>query len=107
MDHHGKQINHKKWRKAQLAEPTLRFIISYIESETRLPDRRSIDPQIDRRYLKDWIKFSISLGVLHRKTKLNGQVFLQLVLPPDYRDIVFQALHDGLCHQGRDRKRLS
>ena len=93
----------KEWRKAPLAEPTLRFIINYFESGTRLPDRCSIDRQIDRRYLKDWIKFFISSRVLHRKVKLNGQEFLQLVLPPDYRDIVFHALHDDLGHQGRDR----
>ena len=98
---HG--LSSKEWRKAQLAEPTLRFIISYIESGTRLHDRRSIDPNVDRRYLKDWTEFSISLGVLHRKAKLNGQEFLQLVLPPDYHDIVFHALHDDLGHQGRNR----
>ena len=43
---HG--LSSKEWRKAQLAEPTLRFIINYIESGTRLPDKRSIDQQIDR-----------------------------------------------------------
>ena len=41
--------------------------------------------------------------VLHRKVMLNGQEFLQLVLPPNYRDIVFHALHNDLRHQGRDR----
>ena len=45
----------------------------------------------------------LSNGVLHRKVTLNGQNFLQLVLPPAFREDVFEALHDDLGHQGRDR----
>ena len=37
----------------------------------------------------------------HCKSTLNGQEFLQLVLPPGCENIVFQALHDDLWHQGR------
>ena len=42
-------------------------------------------------------------GVLHRKVMLNGQEFLQVFLPPNYRDIVFNALHDDLGYQRRGR----
>ena len=58
---------------------------------------------VDTRYFKEWEKLYLSNVVLHRKTTLNGQEFLQLVLPPGYQDIVFQALHDDCGHQGRDR----
>ena len=72
----------------------------------RLPDKRAINRDIVKRYLKDWTNFFMVSGVLHRKVMLNGLEFLQLVLLPDYRDIVFHALHADLGHQGRNRTSL-
>ena len=37
------------------------------------------------------------------KVSINEQDFQQLVLPPIFHQEVFQALHDDLGHQGRDR----
>ena len=45
----------------------------------------------------------LSNRVLHRNVNLNGQKFLQHILPPAFREDVFEALHDDLWHQGRDR----
>ena len=45
----------------------------------------------------------LSDGILRRKNIINGQDVLQLVLPQKLRYDVFQALHDDLGHQGRDR----
>ena len=45
----------------------------------------------------------LSNGVLHRRVTINDQEFIQLVLPPLFRDEVFHALHDDPDHQGRDR----
>lgn len=45
-------------------------------------------------------------GVFQRKSTLNGQEFFQLVLPPGYQDIVFEAFYDDLGYQGRDRTNL-
>ena len=98
---HG--LTSKDWRTAQQETPTLKLIMDRIEQGLDAPAKKDIDPSIDTRYFKDWEKHYLSNGVLHRKTSLNGQEFLQLVLPPGYQDIVFQALHDDLGHQGRDR----
>ena len=57
----------------------------------------------DTRYFKDWDKLCLSSGVLHCKSTLNGQEFLQLVLSPGYEYIVFKALYDDLGHQDRER----
>ena len=57
-------------------------------------------------HIKEWDKLLLSNGVLHRKVTLNGQNFLQLVLPPAFREDVFEVLHDDLGHQGRDRTML-
>ncbi|MEW8546424.1 MAG: ribonuclease H family protein, partial [Candidatus Thiodiazotropha sp.] len=85
------------WRKAQLDDPSLRFIISHIQEG--VPAKRTLDPAFDKRYLKEWDKLKMSNGVLYRKIILNGQDFLQLVLPPVFREDVFQALHNDLGHQ--------
>ncbi|MCG8046231.1 MAG: RNase H-like domain-containing protein [Candidatus Thiodiazotropha endolucinida] len=93
----------KDWRKAQLDDPSLGFIISNLEAGSRAPSKRKVSQTFDRRYLKEWDRMLLISGVLHRKVVLNGQDFLQLVLPSAFREDAFQALHDDLGHQGRDR----
>ena len=88
------------WRKAQRQDPTLKVIIDNLEVGSRVSAQQT---QIDRRYLKEWEKYYISQDVLYRRGELNGQPFQQLVLPLEFRDSVFEALHDDLGHQGRDR----
>ena len=94
------------WRRAQQDTPTLKYIMDRLEQGLNAPAKKDVDPLIDTRYFKDWDKLCLSSGVLYRKSTLNGQEFLQLLLPPGYEDIVFQALHDELGHQGRDRTTL-
>jgi hypothetical protein len=40
--------------------------------------------------------------ILYRYSNLYSEKVSQLVLPPVYRDVVFQGLHDDAGHQGRD-----
>ena len=98
---HG--LSAKDWRKAQLQDLSLSFVIKCFEAGLPAPSRRSLDQAVDAKYLKEWDKMLLSNGVLHRKVTLNGQNFLQRVLPPAFREDVFEALHDDLGHQGRDR----
>ena len=98
---HG--LTSKDWRTAQQATPSLKISMDRIEQGLDAPAKKDVNPMVDTRYFKEWEKLYLSNGVLHRKTTLNGQEFLQLVLPLGYQDIVFQALHDDLGHQGRDR----
>ena len=101
LNAHG--LTTKDWRIAQQAVPSLKLIMDRLEQGLDAPDKKEVDSTINTRYFKDWEKYCLTGGVLHRKATLNGQEFLQLVLPPGYQDIVFQALHDDLGHQGRDR----
>ena len=101
LQSHG--LTSKDWRKAQLDDPTLSVIVRSLETGLPAPLKRDVDPAFDKRYLKEWDKLLISNGVLHRKVVLNGQDFMQLVLPPVFREDIFTALHDDLGHQGRDR----
>ena len=96
-------LTYKDWRKAQLDDSSCRCIIPLIQEDSRVPAKRSLDPAVDTRYLKEWNKMFMSNGVLHRRVTSNDQDFIQLVFPPLFRDEVFHALHDDLGHQGRDR----
>ena len=93
------------WRKAQKDDPTLRCIIHSLQTGTRVSaSRTQTKPTLDCRYLKEWDRYFLSRdGVLYRKTIINEQEFQQLVIPIDFRDVVFRALHDDLGHQGKDR----
>ena len=93
----------KAWRKAQLQDLSLNFVIKCLKACLLAPSRRSHDQAVDAKYIKAWDKMLLSNGVLHRKVTLNGQNFLQFVLPPAFREDAFDVLHDDLGHQGRDR----
>ena len=82
LQSHG--LTNMDWRKAQLADSTLSFIVSCLEASLHAPLKRNLDPAFDGRYLK---------------VVLNGQDLLQLVLPPAFRENIFTALHDDLGHQ--------
>ena len=80
----------KDWRKAQLQDLSLSFVIKCLEACLPAPSRRSLDQVVDAKYINEWNKMILSYGVLHRKVTLNGQNFLQLVLPPAFREDVFK-----------------
>ena len=96
-------LTSRDWRKAQLNDPCIGYVLHQVETGSNVPAKRDFDQTVDVRYLKEWNKLYADQGVLHRKVSLNGQEFQQVVLPPVFHDEVFQALHDDLGHQGRDR----
>ena len=96
-------LTSKARRRSQQDTPAVNYIMDRLEQGLNAPAKKDVDPLINTRYFKDSDKLCLSSGVLHRKSILNGQEFLQLVLPPGYEDIVFQALYDDLEHQGRER----
>ena len=93
----------KNWRKAQLSDPCIGFILNKVETGSKAPAKRTLDQAVDARYLREWDKLFVSQGVFHCKVSINEQEFQQLVLPRVLRQEVFQALHDDLGHQGRDK----
>ena len=96
-------LTSRDWRKAQLKDPCIGYILHQVETGSNAPAKRDLDQTVDVRYLKELDKLYTDQGVLHRKVSLNGQEFQQVVLPPVFHDEVFQALHNDLGHQGRDR----
>ena len=78
----------------------MKVIIDNLEVGSRVSAQQT---QIDRSYLKEWEKYYLCQDVLYRRGELNVQQFQQLVLPLELRYSMFEALHDDLGHQGRDR----
>ncbi|MCG8077552.1 MAG: DDE-type integrase/transposase/recombinase, partial [Candidatus Thiodiazotropha taylori] len=94
----------KDWRKAQRDDLTLNIIIDQLEAGSSvLAPQNQTNPVVDRRYFRGSDRLFMLNDVLHRKVDLNGQEFQQLVLPMAFREFVFNAFHNDLGHQGRDR----
>jgi hypothetical protein len=56
--------------------------------------KTSLESEGIRKYLRDWDKFTLKDKILYRYSNLYSKKVSQLVLPPVYRDVVFQGLHD-------------
>lgn len=97
-------LSSKNWRQAQLQDPVLSTVIDHMEKGTRPSAKRvsgNVSPVV--KYLRDWDILELKDGVLYRSSQFKGQSYKQLLLPEVVREEVFQALHDDLGHQGRDR----
>ncbi|MCG7878320.1 MAG: hypothetical protein JAY78_18545, partial [Candidatus Thiodiazotropha taylori] len=96
-------LSRQDWLKAQSGDPNIRFIMDHIISDKKPTTLQAEKFGIDRRYLLSWDDLKLKDGVLYRTIKINEETVDQLVLPPLLRNIIFQAYHDDLGHQGRDR----
>ncbi|XP_053402677.1 uncharacterized protein LOC128557996 [Mercenaria mercenaria] len=92
-------LSSKDWKKAQKQDQVISTIIDHLNNGTKpaKPD----GPM--HTYTRDWLKLILKDGVLFRKSLVNGYERLQLVLPTNLRIDIFEALHNDLGHQGRDR----
>ena len=73
LNAHG--LTTKDWRIAQQAAPSLKLIMDRLEQGLDAPDKKEVDPTINTRYFKDWEKYCLTGGVLHRKATFNGQAY--------------------------------
>ncbi|XP_052224106.1 uncharacterized protein LOC127839760 [Dreissena polymorpha] len=96
-------LSSKDWIEAQSKDPVISVVIDHVHKGTRPSASRALGTSAVDKYRRDWDKLELRNGVLYRKGTLFGEQYHQLVLPSALRDEVFQALHDDLGHQGRDR----
>ena len=47
------------------------FILDKVEAGSKAPSKRTLGKTVDACYLRDWDKFFVSQGVLHRKVTIN------------------------------------
>lgn len=99
----GTALTSYDWKIAHQADQDIAFIISCINRSHRPDAQHVMDSGVDSRYLKNWSSLVVQDGVLLRKTTIDGQDCLKMVIPQSLRELVFEAYHDDLGHQGRDR----
>ena len=86
------------WRKAQLADRHLAYIIRCIERGKELVASELNSPEL-KAYAREQKKLTLEKGVLHRKVEVDGQVnYQQLVLPLPYRKAALSGVHEDLFH---------
>jgi len=96
----SESLSQKDWIKAQSQDQTISQLVENVRDGTK--PSRTTDQKFNT-YLREWQHLVLFQGVLYRKTQVYGDERLQLVLPEALRVEVFNALHDDLGHQGRDR----
>ncbi|XP_035668285.1 uncharacterized protein K02A2.6-like [Branchiostoma floridae] len=94
-------LSKKEIGEAQRRDSAIRKVIELKEGGRNPTTRERQDNSIGtREYMREWKKLQIDdEGILRRRA---GPV-LQVVLPKEYRNIVYQELHDKMGHLGADR----
>jgi len=93
-------LSSKDWHSAQVGDPNIYKILTHLQNGTKPA------PPLDRHlsyYCREWSNFVVLHGVVYRRAMIDDTERLQLLLPEKLRLDVFNALHDDLGHQGRDR----
>ncbi len=96
-------LTSQDWRHAHLTDQEISFIVSCISRGHRPDAQQVMDAGVDSRFLKHWKSLVVTDGILLRRSTIDGQEELQMVIPQSLRELVFCAYHDDLGHQGRDR----
>ncbi|KAI8503655.1 retrotransposon-like protein 1 [Branchiostoma belcheri] len=94
-------LSKKEIGEAQRRDSAIRKVIE-LKEEGRIPTTRERQDNSfgTREYMREWKRLQIDdEGILRRRA---GPV-LQIVLPKDYRNVVYQELHDKMGHLGADR----
>ena len=99
----GTALTSQDWRKAQASDPNICFIIDNLLTGRKPTSQQAKQQDIDMKYLNDWNTYRLKDGILYKSATFNGEINDRLVLPESLKDIVFEAYHDDLGHQGRDR----
>jgi hypothetical protein len=91
------------WVKAQQTDIGIRTVIEMMQ-QPKLPSlKEAKSSEVNMSLFRDIDKLFLRDQVLYRKGFIRGETYNQLVLPKFLIDVVFQAYHSDLGHQGRDR----
>ncbi|CAG2213567.1 unnamed protein product [Mytilus edulis] len=92
-------------QKLQMEDETISTVISYLEQNNTKPCIRSQNQDLVT-LLRQWDQLSIENGLLYRRyTRIDDEVFLQLVAPKAIRLQIMQQLHNNRTagHLGREK----
>ncbi len=94
------KLSHDELRKAQRLDPVICEIIKMKESNSSITnDMRHRASGPVKKLMHEWSRLHLEGGLLYRRTEQRHQ----FVLPAQYKQIVFQHLHDDMGHVGVER----
>ncbi|KAL0163756.1 hypothetical protein M9458_039509, partial [Cirrhinus mrigala] len=94
------KLSHDELRKAQRLDPAIGEIIRMKESNASITnDMRHRASGPVKKLMHEWSRLHLDDGLLYRRTEQRRQ----FVLPAQYKQLVFQHLHDDMGHVGVER----
>ena len=92
------------WRKEQLNDPDIIFVLQFVEKKEYLQYKlsNSQGARTSLKYRKDLV---IKDGLLYKKSQLkhHNQGIMQFILPGGFHKRTLRALHDDMGHMGMDK----
>ena len=96
-------LSHHDLKEKQRADPCLREVICQMETGEKIPPTvRTELPELPY-LLREWNRLELQHGILYRRRQEGDQIFYQLVLPEELRELVLQSLHNDMGHMGIER----
>ena len=90
------------WKRAKCDDQTISQILEHIALGQRPTALQVEASKMDKRFLREWGKFSNEDGILLRESVQQGQKVKQPVVPEKLCSDMVKAFHDDLGHQGCD-----
>ena len=90
----------REWRRLQLADPTLNWVIQQLEKSRKLSanTQEGVSPEM-RVFIREQNKLVMKEDVLHRKVEdEEGRVKWQLVIPTSKRQQAMSGVHEDIYH---------
>ena len=99
------QVTPEKMEEEQQKDPTLKLVYQLVTAgeKPKTSAIAKIKSKAVRKYLLQFDRLTMKIGVLHQLFINNDVEHHQVVLPLKYQAQVLQLLHDGQGHQGIER----
>ena len=97
-------ISKDQWLRLQTADDGISPLLPYLRQGIH-PSKREIlgMSRTSRLLVREWGKLVLKSGIVYRRSQVNNQNVLQLILPSGMKEEVIAGLHDDVGHMGEDR----
>ena len=92
------------WKEEQTLDTNISRVTESFRGGHKPTSRRAhLETEDVRALLRRWEHLYLDHVIFYHECSVCGQSVAQLVLPEDFREVVFTGLHDEAGHQGRER----
>ena len=97
-------ISKDQWLRLQTADDGISPLLPYLRQGIRPSKREKLGmSRTSRLLVREWGKLVLKGGIVYRRSQVNNQNVLQLILPSGMKEEVIAGLHDDVGHMGEDR----